>query len=433
MNDVPQALDLFLKANELLSDEHYQLKAVINSQAGYIFSHQKLYRPAIEAFKAAYRCDSMAGDTVGMVFILKDLGINYENVNRRDTSILYFEKAMQIAEASGNERMVLIMKTQLAGLYSRTGKYDDAEVFIRDAIRYKNPDNLAAVYSIAAGLFEKTNRIDSAKHYYHLLALTNSVYAKECGYRGLADIAIIQHDLTSAHKYIDLYRTFSDSLIKITATTAVAEMNAQYNYQLREKENVRLREANERKRHVIQLIGLSCAAVVLLLLVALLYINYKSLTIKIRLERRQRVKAVVELAARRKTELSLPDKPKPEEVAILKDIRKILNDYTDVNKYLSVDKWDTLAAYIETVHPLFKERIAEVTKLKEFKYHVCLLVKAGFPSLTLLCLPNTAKKQSLLLVDVWQKMRLAKIVNLTNGTIMSVLCDSKNAWCGLEI
>ena len=210
------------------------------------------------------------------------------------------------------------------------------------------------------------------------MAQTNSVYAKERGYRGLADIEIIQHDLTSAHKYIVLYKTFSDSLVKITATNAVAEMNAQYNYQLREKENVRLREANERKRHVIQLIGLSSAMVVLLLLVALLYINYKNLTVKIRLERRKRVKAVVELAAQQKAELSLSTTPKPEEAAILKDIKKILNDHTDVNKYLSANKWDSLAAYIETAHPLFKERIAEVTKLKEFKYHVCLLVKAGF-------------------------------------------------------
>ena len=81
-NDSPQALDYLLKAHDLLRDDDSQLhlKAVVNSQMGYIFSQQKLYHDAINSFKDALTSDKIANDSVGLIFDLMEIGFNFDHI-----------------------------------------------------------------------------------------------------------------------------------------------------------------------------------------------------------------------------------------------------------------------------------------------------------------------------------------------------------------
>lgn len=152
-NDAPQALDYLQKADKLLGpspEDHRQLhlKAVVNSQTGYLFSQQKLYQEALEAFKRAYHCDSLMNDTTGMIFNLRDLGYNSENIGERKRSLHCFELAVRLARQSNDSKMVAIMRTQMAAAYNLMGKYEIALRLAKDAGRYQNEGNLMAVYSV---------------------------------------------------------------------------------------------------------------------------------------------------------------------------------------------------------------------------------------------------------------------------------------------
>ena len=379
-NDSPQALDYLLKAHDLLRDDDSQLhlKAVVNSQMGYIFSQQKLYQYALTAFRNAYRCDSLLRDTTGMIFNLRDLGFNYENVGERDSSICYFEQAMSLAELQNEKLIVMQMKVQMANLCYTLGHIDKAHELISQAIAYDDKANQGAIYSIAAKVYNAMEYYDSAYICYLKLQDLPYVYGKEAGYRGLSDYYISKGRIKEALSAFNSYQIYSDSVDKITATTTVAQMHSLYNYQQREREYKTLREENEIQSRMIYAIAVIIIIMLLFSTLAFFYIRHKDLELKVRIERRQRVKAAMELAGFREKENGKQIKD-IKDSSVFKDIMRVLNDPSDVNKLLSDQIWDELEKRILEVSPDFKTQIMDIGKLSDFKYRVCLLLKANFP------------------------------------------------------
>lgn len=377
-NDSPQALDYLLKAHDLLRDDDSQLhlKAVVNSQMGYIFSQQKLYHDAINSFKDALTSDKIANDSVGLIFDLMEIGFNFENVNSRDSSIVFLKEAADLAQSQRNEKMVNMLKVQIANMYYHLGKYYQARTMIKEAIDYNDSKNQSAIYSVAANIYKAANLKDSALFCYHILTNLTSVYAKRAGYRGLSEHYSAYGNLGKAHYFFSKYRELSDSIDKITASNAVAQMHSLYNYQLRERENQALRKANEIKSRMIYTIVIVITLLILLCIIAYSYIRHKDLELKVKLERRQRVKVAMELA-------DIREKDKSQQEIILRDssvvksIMRVLNDPNDVNKVLSEEIWDELEKGVLDICPSFKTQITDICKLSDFKYHVCLLLKAN--------------------------------------------------------
>jgi hypothetical protein len=244
-NDAPQALDYLLKANELLDDSRPRLKGVVNSQMGYLFSQQKLYRNAVDAFKEAYRCDSINNDTIGFIYDLTEIGFNYENINQRDSSIIYMERAMALAFLSNETDMVFMLKTQMANIQRLLGNQLEAQKLIHESITFDDPQNRSAVYSIAAYIYKSANMADSALYCYNVLTKLTSIYAQRAGYRGLYQYHSERNNYKDEQYNYVRYRECSDSIEKITATAVVAQMNSLYNYKLREEESKRLRKERD--------------------------------------------------------------------------------------------------------------------------------------------------------------------------------------------
>lgn len=378
-NDSPQALDYLLKAHDLLRDDNSQLhlKAVVNSQMGYLFSQQKLYHDAINSFKESLVADRAANDSIGLVYDLMEIGFNYENVNKRDSSIVYLMKAADLALIQGNEKMVSMLKVQLANMRYLEGDLTGARLLINEALAFDDKKNQSAIYSVAANIFKASDMIDSALYCYHVLAGLPSIYAKRAGYRGLSDFYSESGGYRKAHDYFRQYRQLSDSIDKITASEAVAHTHSIFNYQQRERENETLRKKHEEQKRILN--GMYSFVVLLILsaIIILLYIRHKDLTLKIQIERRKRVETSIELASRSAIERS--DKRRQLLAsAVVGALRKILNDPSNINKVITGEQWDELERTVAVFYPAFKDRIVEVCKLTPFKLQVCLLLKAQF-------------------------------------------------------
>lgn len=373
-NDAPQALDYLLKANELLDDSRPRLKGVVNSQMGYLFSQQKLYRNAVDAFKEAYRCDSINNDTIGFIYDLTEIGFNYENINQRDSSIICMERAMALAFLSNETDMVFMLKTQMANIQRLLGNQLEAQKLIHESITFDDPQNRSAVYSIAADIYKSANMADSALYCYNVLTKLTSIYAQRAGYRGLYQYHSERNNYKEEQYNYVRYRECSDSIEKITATAVVAQMNSLYNYKLREEESKRLRKERDDSRRLLQIIGTSALFLMLSIIIALFYFRHKNLVLKIRIERKKRVETAIKLASFTEEYAHMEEELAKSHIAIR--IKKILNDPDNVNKLLSEDDWTELERLIERLYPDFRERILEVSKLTSFKLHICLLLKA---------------------------------------------------------
>lgn len=377
-NDSPQALDYLLKARDLLSDDDSQLhlKAVVNSQMGYIFWLQKLYGNALESFKQAFYCDNVLKDTLGMIYNQKDIANTYENLGKRDSCVCFMRKAFALAQKYKDETMITEIGIQMANVYFRNGLYDDALKEIQKNRNYDEKQK-TAFYSIKADIYHKLGQSDSATLYLTKLISQNQVYAKEHGYRILSDYAFENHCYDSAYSYFKKYRLFSDSVARVTTTNIVAQMYALYNYHQKERESALLKQENEANKKILSFIGIFVLFSFLIIVIASLYVRGRNMTLRVKLERRKRIEAALEVASIHQDEHSA----KQSLIAnsdIVKAIRLKLNDTQDTNKVLSDKDWEELGQTIERQYPGFKNQVAEVIKLTPFKLNACLLLKAGF-------------------------------------------------------
>ena len=114
LEDAPQALDYFEKAIDALPiNEGYQLKSKIYSQMGTLFLYQKTYDEALKMFKEAQKCDIALKDSANMVFNLRDIADSYRCIDQNDSSIYYFQKAYNLAEVQGNQKLMAMVQNQM--------------------------------------------------------------------------------------------------------------------------------------------------------------------------------------------------------------------------------------------------------------------------------------------------------------------------------
>jgi len=418
-NDAPQALDYLLKANDLLPDNRQlRLKAVVNSQMGYLFSQQKLYRNAIEAFKRAYYCDSIIRDTTGLIYNLRDIGFNYGN---SDSTYISYTAALHLARLQHNEDLIADISAQIANLYYNSNKIDSAINYIRVALDYNDPKDQSAINSIAAKIYEKYNMGDSTLKYYQKLTTLNSIYAKECGFKGLFEYAYKKRNFDSAFTHFESYKRFSDSIQKITAIESVAEIHATYNYQIREKENAQLKDDIARKNRNVFIASIIAISIIAFLSISYYKMRNRDIKLKANLEKLRRLQEeaklknenqinenliTIENLKKHISKLDIQDQKQKGELELLKEKleyttklaiiaqkeeKDTLLKLEDIPVYqfikeangmpkekvrcLTDNEWDELSNAIDQSYPDFKKQLFSFYPLKMHEYHICMLIK----------------------------------------------------------
>lgn len=285
LGDAPQALSYYQKAIEASKGStDYKLISLIYSQIGALLSYQGLLDESLESFRGAYSYTVMAKDSTGMGFALRDMARAYQDKNNISYSLYYYRKAYALVHTLHHRFLMEVIQNQLASLYIQQKKYDLAKKALQPSLDRIDEHDKSAVYSIASKLYYNVGQVDSAIYYYKEILKCGNVYAKQVAYRGLAKIAMENQKPHEALANVDQYLLYTDSIQKITDTEAVRKTQAFYNYQLREKDNNRLKAANQKQRVKI-LVG---TAISLLILISFILYREnskrKALQLRIKLE-----------------------------------------------------------------------------------------------------------------------------------------------------
>ena len=242
LGDAPRALDYYQKALDAMSgDENLKVKSKVYAQMGELFTKQYLYDNAIKSYRLSYQCDVSMNDTVGIIHNLIDLGFAYRGIDKPDTTLQLLEQAYSLTLETNNKSMQNTVTSQLASLYIRLGDLEKAKAYIQPSLEQLSPINASSVFSIAGNIYYNANQLDSAAYYYVGLLDVGNLYARRTAYERLAYIALhFWHDAPQTLMYSERYALLQDSIDRITASESISQMDALYNYNLREKENNRL-------------------------------------------------------------------------------------------------------------------------------------------------------------------------------------------------
>lgn len=424
LGDAPQALEYFEKALEALPEEgKYPLKGKIYSQMGMLFLYQGLYNEALDVFKKRHICNVELKDSVGMVYTLRDMADAYRNINKEDSSIYYYREAYNWGKKLQRQDLTNMIQSQIASLYIYLGKYDLAKKALQDALTDIERPNKSGIYSIAAELYHKIGMIDSATYYYKALLGFGTVYTKEAAHRSLAEIAMAAGNSRLAMQHIQAYLRCNDSVQKITYTESLHQMHSLYNYQLREKENNRLKDENQKKADYI-LYGLTVFIVSIALFFAYhQYNKRKNQQLKYQLQRAEQIKEenyrksqqfIEENKMRiqkleeelnhvnvaneilrkeiqdqkellhqetRRAEIEQGKREQAQKALSGSDIYRLLKTRLldpQGRIFVTTEEWQIMEDTLKETCPGFFEKLSEIYTFNEFQLRVCMLIKAHF-------------------------------------------------------
>ena len=99
MGDPIRSLEYFQKVlTRLEKTDEFRFKGLLCSRIGTLYMFQALYDEALPFFRKACLYNQLAGDSIGLVYGLRDLGRYYEVKKRMDSTFIYFNKAWNMAQ-----------------------------------------------------------------------------------------------------------------------------------------------------------------------------------------------------------------------------------------------------------------------------------------------------------------------------------------------
>jgi len=290
-------IDLSEKVSENISPYDYQFLAEVLYRVREYNSSIKYARKAADAWR-----NSRTIYQTYIVSCINTMALGYHRQNEYDSALLYYNQALALAKEAGSSVWVGIVTGNMAQIYYAQKKYDTAyPVFIndyktsKDSGYYDNAANSlqwAARTSLALG--NKAAALKEVREAFELLRLWHDPSYLRNTYSTATQIFKEMGNYDSAFYYNNLYSSLNDSLEKVVSRSSTDIAKARLND---EAGKYRIQTLNREKKAQLVLRNMIIAGIVLLFLSVLLILNRRSLKTKMKMEKMEQEKLLMEQEA----------------------------------------------------------------------------------------------------------------------------------------
>lgn len=244
-DEYPSALDCFLKAldlYELVNDTKEVASALGN--VGLVYSRQKNLPKALEYQLKCLEVEKKNGNLAGVAGTLDHIGTVYKKMHDYGKAIEFYTAALKISDSLRHEQNMGVTLHNLASVYEEQEDYVKALDFYNRSLAIKTKMNnqqgiMATLHNIGV-VYSETNRILEALNTLNRsLALANELKSrdyKKYNYYSLSKLYEKAGNLRVALDYRDKYEAIKDSIFNEETTRQVAELQARYETDKKEKE-----------------------------------------------------------------------------------------------------------------------------------------------------------------------------------------------------
>lgn len=388
LGDAPQALDYYQKSLSVFEGNgQAKMLNLINSQMGYIYFYQGLYSNALEYYKQATKWAALNNDSIGLIYDNRDLGICFRFMEIPDSSLIYFHKALQLAQMVNNKNMERVVMSQIASIYNDQEQYNKAYEYIRSSLIGPDSINVSSAYSIAAKALYGLGKRDSAIYYCKELLNVGNNYGKRFANKLLAEEAFHRGRGVEGMAYLTKYENIDDIIRKRENVQTVSRIGAMYDYQLHVVEKHKIEKEKIRNEFVF----LFFMAALLLVFVFLFMEHLRKR--RMAEQRYQRLLLRYErlsISLNENTLMSQNIKDNAiatqkdivhfgiETIPIYKHLQDLLKEDISKNIALSSGEWLELDAAVNRLFPQFKKTLDSYYHLSDVEYQISLLIKLKF-------------------------------------------------------
>ena len=260
-DDFSTALECFFLSLKLAESQgNIEGIADAANSIGRVYYDMESYKDALEYFNRAYVDYQEIGSEQDQGGALNNMALIYYELDSTDLAVKYYEEALAIKEKFNNKLDLAAIKHNLGLVYLNQKNYNSAIknlTFSRavfDDLGYKRhaanaTNNIGRAYfrngnyQVAARFFEEglqeAKAINSS-----FLIMDNYKYQSDCYAR--------MSNYKEAYRLSNEYYVIKDSLLNIEKNKELAEIEAKYENEIKEHENILLKKENETKEATIK-------------------------------------------------------------------------------------------------------------------------------------------------------------------------------------
>lgn len=270
LKDAPRALEYFHKAIDVSGNtKKYDIVARIYSQMGTLYAFQDVYEEAIAMHEKSLQYQLLTKDSTLLEISMRNIARIYDMTEKKDTAIIYYLKAYDIANKTGCKENAVRILSELSGVYININMHDETFNCLYHTLNNALNQSQHFTYVGLGLLHLKTNKLDSAAFYLNKVLGCDNLYISSKVYNSLSIIEELRQNSKEALRYTRLYQQDMDSVSKITTSGEIRKVRSLYNYQKREKENQKLKLANTQKQLYIFRLALLIILIVFVFIIVL--------------------------------------------------------------------------------------------------------------------------------------------------------------------
>ena len=437
LGDTPQSVSWFRKAaDQFDSDSCPRLQWMIHNQCGSLYTQQRLYNEAVKEYRIAASFSRRLDDSGNVMAAYLYMANSFHAMRQIDSALYYFDRARIGALILGDTVRIPQVEIQQSLLYIHHDSLHRARRLIRPYLSRPVPGYEDWRRLAVASYYRAIGETDSAEAYYTLLINGGNLNMREIANREMGHIEMERKNPWRAMLYATRSTRLRDTIEQITQTQGVRQVNALYNYELREREAQRLKAEVGRVRSILLWAIGGMAVVSIMVLLYVKYMGLKRRQLKARLIAIEHIKDEqfkksqeyinenlakirelesqiydagcenerlrVELEERRRdyelatqsATLAIDRRAAAESRLFNSPLYTRLRATLDTpdSPALSPDEWDTLARQVNETYSGFDSTLRGVMGLSEHEYRVCLLLKIGMSPIEIARILNRSKE-----------------------------------------
>lgn len=248
---VEVAMQALLDAQKKVENANeYKLKAFIQEYTGYLNEDRQMPDRAFENYRKAVDYYQKAGDSLGMVYIYRNLAWLYEQRKNRDSVSWYLTEGLSILQGDSASPIYPSLMQLCGVMEGNRGNYSEAANCYLKAIRHEQIPDLTIYYYLSLGdVYLKLGQLDKAEECFYSQLQSGDTHALSSTYYYLCQLEKQRAQYAKALSYKEL----SDSLLQIVKKEELRDkiLGLQQKY---ETEKIQLEKELLQRGMIIQLL-----------------------------------------------------------------------------------------------------------------------------------------------------------------------------------
>lgn len=224
----------FLQALKVMPKESEELYwgAIYENLAG-CYEEQKLYEDAMNAHHKAYAIFLEQKNNSELFYALRGIGYVFMLKHQNDSALVYYQKALDIVEAVGEDYQKSIILGEIGILYNEMGEPQKANKYISASISSAPiGTSLFTEYLWKGNVLRNMHQMDSARYYLNQSKSSPYIFTRGGSYGELYKLEKEAGNYPEAIAAADSFIYYLDSIYDTTKATETTRLVDQYEIEL---------------------------------------------------------------------------------------------------------------------------------------------------------------------------------------------------------